>query len=107
MRLVIEMNNRWLAVSLVALGLGVGWIAGHRRFVTVAHAQEQSSIIGSCSLTIPKEWGQYKGASDWGLAFEDSQGTLRFLRHTRCDITSGGSDSNPKANDWELMIRKR
>ena len=105
MRVAFDLDGKWLALALLGVGFGIGWLTGHKVQIPVAHAQEQSSIIGSCSLTIPKEWGEYKGASDWGLAFQDEQGNLRFLRHTRCDIAGGNSD--PKSNDWELMIHKK
>jgi len=41
-----------------------------------------------CVASVPKSWGQFRGgASQTGLAFEDSAGTLRFLT----DIPCGGT----------------
>ena len=41
-----------------------------------------------CVATIPKAWGQYRGGSaQSGLAFEDSNGTLRFLTNIPCGST--------------------
>jgi hypothetical protein len=38
--------------------------------------------------SVPKSWGQFRGGSaQTGLAFEDSQGTLRFLTNIPCDGT--------------------
>ena len=41
-----------------------------------------------CVATVPKAWGQYKGGSTQsGLAFEDSNGTLRFATSIPCGAT--------------------
>jgi hypothetical protein len=50
---------------------------------TKASPQE---VIGMCVSSVPKEWGQFKGGSEQtGLAFEDSQGTLRFVTSFPCN----------------------
>jgi hypothetical protein len=39
-----------------------------------------------CVSSVPKEWGQFKGGSEQtGLAFEDSQGMLRFVTSFPCN----------------------
>jgi hypothetical protein len=41
-----------------------------------------------CVASVPKSWGQFRGGSaQSGLAFEDQQGTLRFLTNIPCDGT--------------------
>jgi hypothetical protein len=41
-----------------------------------------------CVASVPKSWGQFRGGSaQSGLAFEDQQGTLRFLTNVPCDGT--------------------
>ncbi|HEY2121462.1 MAG TPA: hypothetical protein VGH37_19930 [Candidatus Acidoferrum sp.] len=41
-----------------------------------------------CSSQIPSSWGEYKGGSQQsGFAFEDSNGTLRFITNVPCDGT--------------------
>jgi hypothetical protein len=51
-----------------------------------ANAQKQA-LQASCVLTVPASWGEYKGASrDFGLAFQDSGGTLRFIRDLACEV---------------------
>ena len=36
-------------------------------------------------VTIPSDWGPYKGdAQGYGLVFEDSAGTLRYVKQLRC-----------------------
>ena len=47
--------------------------------------QEQN--FGRCIVTIPAEWGTYKGdAQGYGLVFEDSAGTLRFVKQLPCGL---------------------
>lgn len=51
-----------------------------------ANAQKES-VQPTCILTVPSAWGEFKGASkDFGLAFQDSAGTLRFIRDLACEI---------------------
>jgi hypothetical protein len=45
-----------------------------------------------CVAQIPSAWGEFKGSSDFGLAFEDEKGTLRFVVHPPC---GNASSSNP------------
>jgi hypothetical protein len=41
-----------------------------------------------CVASVPRSWGQFRGGSaQTGLAFEDPQGTLRFLTNIPCDGT--------------------
>lgn len=53
----------------------------------MANAQKDS-LQPSCVLTVPSDWGEFKGAShDFGLAFQDRGGTLRFIRDLACEVT--------------------
>jgi hypothetical protein len=60
-----------------------------------------------CVSTVPRAWGQYRGGSSQaGLAFEASDGTLRFVTNLPCGATpvialevrrtpaAGGNSSN-------------
>jgi hypothetical protein len=41
-----------------------------------------------CVSTVPRSWGQYRGGSSQaGLAFEASDGTLRFVTNLPCGAT--------------------
>jgi len=41
-----------------------------------------------CVSNVPKSWGQYRGGSSQaGLAFEASDGTLRFVTNLPCGAT--------------------
>ena len=49
---------------------------------------QKESIQPTCVLTVPSGWGEFEGAShDFGLAFQDSEGTLRFVRDLGCEIS--------------------
>jgi hypothetical protein len=53
-----------------------------RRDAPAAAAQFGDS---QCVAGVPKAWGQYRGGSaQSGLAFEDANGTLRFLTNIPC-----------------------
>jgi len=68
------------AIAVLALG---GAMAPQQ---PMANAQKES-VQPTCVITVPSGWGEYKGASkDFGLAFEDSAGTLRFTRDVNCEI---------------------
>lgn len=68
------------AIVVVVLGAA---LASHQ---PVANAQKES-IQPTCVLTVPSAWGEYKGSShDFGLAFQDQHGTLRFVRDLACEI---------------------
>ncbi len=50
----------------------------------VVHAQSYSS---RCIANIPREWGTFKGVSNsYGIGFEDSSGTLRFVNQFPCGL---------------------
>jgi len=50
-------------------------------------ARTQEQTFGRCSVTIPSNWGTYKGdAQGYGLVFEDSAGTLRFVKQLPCGL---------------------
>jgi hypothetical protein len=71
-------------------------IAASDRPVTVA-AQNQTP----CVAYIPAAWGTYRGASaSYGLGFEDSDGTLRFVNQIPC---SGLQQAPPPA----LELRRK
>ena len=67
------------------------------------HAQDKSNGSMNCTVTVPKSWGEFKGASAYGLAFQDPNGTLRFLLHPACGNMSSYSDYG--SSDLELQRR--
>ena len=90
---------------LLAAGLATGYMLKAHLAPQVAHAQDISPNVGSCSISVPKEWGEFKSASEYGLAFEDDKGTLRFVLRPRCAISSNSGEA-PVA-DWDLQIKRQ
>lgn len=68
----------------------------------VAHAQEKGETA-TCMVGVPKSWGEFRGASAFGLAFQDENGTLRFLLHPSCGNFNSPTD-NPYV-DLEILRR--
>lgn len=48
------------------------------------HAQTPLGSEAACVTHIPKAWGAFKGASEYGLVFEDENGSLRFIKSPSC-----------------------
>lgn len=40
----------------------------------------------TCLVTVPVEWGEFKGISKFGLVFEDKAGTLRLIDQMPCSV---------------------
>jgi hypothetical protein len=51
-------------------------------------AAAQSIYSAPCVSYVPKDWGEYRGATSYGAAFEDNNGTLRFIKNPPCDLTA-------------------
>ncbi len=50
-------------------------------------AAPQSQNFGRCVVNVPSEWGTYRGdAQGYGIVFEDSSGTLRFVKQLPCGL---------------------
>jgi len=73
---------------LIVGGIGGAAVHAHFRPTTVhaqdAYAKEQFSTFSGCINIVPKEWGVFRGSSGYGLAFEDKDGTLRFVQRPVC-----------------------
>ena len=83
-----------------AAGLAVGRWA----FETpAAHAQERSIEYSTCRVVVPKTWGEFRGASTYGLAFQDESGTIRFLLHPPC----GSLDAPTATSAIDLMVQRK
>lgn len=86
----------WQGVSLFLLGVSAGFLGGRFCTVSAVHAQASYSETEMCTASVPKSWGEFRGASSYGIAFEDQGGTIRFLRNPSCD-SGASSTSNPLA----------
>ena len=73
------MNNR-KSTLLLALMLAAGFLLGSGMKQTAA-GQSQTA---RCSATVPRDWGEFRGATDQGFAYEDQNGTVRIIRQLPC-----------------------
>jgi hypothetical protein len=89
-----------LCLLLVGGIAGVVFTGVYKTHSTV-HAQEVFSGISNCITVVPKSWGEFKGGSAYGLAFQDQDGNVRFVLHPAC-----GSANSPAA-PIDLEIRRR
>jgi hypothetical protein len=71
----------------------------------VVHAQDQFTTFAGCISVVPKEWGNFVGASTYGLTFQDEKGTLRFLEHPTCG-SAAATNSIPTAT-IDLQVQRR
>jgi hypothetical protein len=101
---VIGMGKfRILSVILLA-GLA-GGVVGHLTSVPTVHANEYFSGVTNCVTVVPKSWGDFKGGSEYGLAFEDDQGVVRFVLHPGCgDVNSPAA---PPIAPIDLEVQRR
>ncbi len=64
--------NSAFRVGLVVLALAV-------TMPKLPVAAQNPPGVYNCIVKVPASWGEFKGASaEYGMAFEDSAGTLRF-----------------------------
>lgn len=72
-------------VGMFLLAAVAGGLLGRNyNSANAVHAQEQTDAYANCIVAVPKAWGEFKGGSAFGLAFEDQTGTLRFMLHPPC-----------------------
>lgn len=62
-------------------------------------ASAASDPIARCAIWVPQEWGEFAGGTSSGVAFRDSNDTLRFINQFPC-----GQDGAPLV---ALEIRRR
>jgi len=78
------MKKRNQVVVVIVLAI-VGLIS-FRVYAAAPKPPKQEFWTPGCVASVPKSWGVFQGASvQTGLAFEDSEGTLRFLTNIPCD----------------------
>lgn len=39
-----------------------------------------------CTITVPRQWGEYVGAGSYGLEFKDDKETIRFVKQFSCGL---------------------
>ena len=72
-----------LALFVVILALSAT-IGIHR-----LKADTQQALPTPCVILVPADWGEFKGMSRWGLAFEDKDGILRLIDQMPCSLDRG------------------
>ena len=87
---------------VLLLGLIGGFIGRSYPRSSSVHAEERGETA-TCMVGVPKSWGEFRGASAYGLAFQDENGTLRFLLHPSCGNFNSPTD-NPYV-DLEILRR--
>ena len=71
----------------------------------VVDAQDQFTTFAGCISVVPKEWGNFVGASTYGLTFQDEKGTLRFLEHPTCGGASATNSIPTATIDLQVQWR--
>jgi hypothetical protein len=86
----------WIGKVSLFLFVGVagGMVGRFYNPANIVHAQSTAEVQSNCIVAIPKAWGEFKGGSEFGLAFEDQSGTLRFLLHLPCGSMNTPIDYN-------------
>ena len=95
---------RSLGIALLA-GLAGGSADRMMAPATGVHAQEYFSGVTNCMTVVPKSWGAFKGGSEYGLAFEDEKGVVRFVLHPSCG--SVNSPAEPPLAPIDLEVQRR
>lgn len=70
---------------------------------TKVQAQEHFSGVTNCIAVVPRTWGDFKGGSDYGLAFEDDKGVVRFVQHPNCGSLNSPGEPPPMPIDLEIQ----
>ena len=74
---------RLRTLLLLLLAGTSGFYAGQRQQERTVYAASSSA---RCPFAVPRDWGDFKGASQWGFAFEDSNGTIRVFSQLPCSV---------------------
>ncbi len=72
-------------IAFLAVGMFVFALGFHAQSTPSLPSHDPSA---QCAVTVPTEWGEYEGASSYGVAFKDTSGTLRFVTHFPCGFDS-------------------
>jgi hypothetical protein len=75
------MRQRFSLILVLVVGIGI-FIAGQK----TGRAQSSTALKAQCRVRVPAEWGEFVGASTYGLGFRDNQGTLRFVSQMPCNL---------------------
>ena len=103
------MNQNLRNAGRIGLLVLAGFVGGMMGRVTQSKpevkAQETFNGVSRCETVVPKNWGDFRGGSQYGLAFEDSKGVVRFVQHPSCG--SINSPAEPPLEPIDLEIQRR
>lgn len=92
------------SLSMILLAGLLGGVVGHLTTpASGVHAEERFSGVNGCITVVPKSWGAFKGGSEFGLAFQDETGVIRFVLHPSCGSVSSPGMSETSAIDLEVQ----
>ena len=74
------MKSRTLQVLVTALAL----LGGSQIGTGLQPTAEGQSQQARCAATVPRDWGEFRGATMQGFVFEDHNGTVRVIRNLPC-----------------------
>lgn len=89
---------------MLVLGVMCGITIGAHWRISKVHAQEQYSSVGGYLASVPKSWGEFRGASDFGMVFEVQDGTLWVVQHPTCGNLSSEAIPDVKI---DLKVQRR
>lgn len=93
-------------LSVIGLAVLLGAALGRIRSPqSIVHAQDRFTGVVNCVAVVPKSWGDFKGGSTYGLAFQDKDGNVRFILHPSCG--SVNSPMEPPAAPIDLEIERK
>ena len=75
------MKTSWQMIVILMVGYFV-FLFGQ------VSADPQSSVPANarCKVIVPSAWGEFVGASNYGLAFKDDQGSIRIMNQMPCGL---------------------
>jgi hypothetical protein len=86
---------------------GAAIVIGFHGFeeTAVVHADDQFTTFAGCVSGVPKSWGNFMGASSYGLAFQDDKGTVRFVQHPVCGSALNENSAPVPSLGLEILRR--
>ncbi len=81
------MKLQFKTIAIVALTIATALLS-FKVYAAAPQPPKPQDWTPGCVAGVPKSWGTFRGASaQSGLAFEDANGTIRFLTNVPCNGT--------------------
>lgn len=78
-----RLRKRILLPTITLLLIGASLLAGRTQGRPAAAQQD---MTGRCLINAPQDWGKYLDSGSYGVVFEDTNGTLRFVNRFPCGL---------------------